>query len=46
MTTAPRIAAALLSHGVVPIAVLPGTEGAQIGKKDVTVRFSFPVTAG
>jgi hypothetical protein len=28
VTTAPGIAAALLGHGIVPIATLPGTEGA------------------
>jgi hypothetical protein len=46
VTTAPGIAAALLGHGIVPIATLPGTEGAQIGAGGVTVRFTFPVTGG
>jgi hypothetical protein len=30
VTTAPGIAAALLGHGIVPLATLPGTEGASI----------------
>jgi hypothetical protein len=46
VTTAPGIAAALLGHGIVPIATLPGTEGAQIGAGGVQVRFTFPVTGG
>ena len=46
VTTAPGIAAALLGHGIVPIATLPGTEGAKIGSSGVTVRFTFPVTGG
>jgi hypothetical protein len=46
VTTAPGIAAALLGHGIVPIATLPGTEGAQIGRGGVAVRFTFPVTGG
>jgi len=46
VTTAPGIAAALLGHGIVPIATLPGTEGAQIGSGGVAVRFTFPVTGG
>jgi hypothetical protein len=46
VTTAPGIAAALLGHGIVPIATLPGTEGARIGGSGVTVRFTFPVTGG
>jgi hypothetical protein len=46
VTTAPGIAAALLGHGIVPLAVLPGTEGAQVGSGGVTVRFTFPVTGG
>jgi hypothetical protein len=45
VTAAPGIAA-LLSHGVVPIAILPRAEGAPIGKDGVTVRFSFPVAGG
>jgi hypothetical protein len=46
VTTAPGIAAALLGHGIVPLAVLPGTEGAQVGSGGVAVRFTFPVTGG
>jgi hypothetical protein len=46
VTTAPGIAAALLSHGIVPLAVLPGTEGASISGSNVAVRFTFPVTGG
>jgi hypothetical protein len=45
VTTAPGIAAALLGHGIVPIATLPGTEGARTSPS-VTVRFVFPVTGG
>jgi hypothetical protein len=46
VTTAPGIAAALLGHGIVPLATLPGTEGASIGASGVAVRFTFPVTGG
>lgn len=46
VTTAAGIAAALLGHGIVPIATLPGTEGARIGGSGVTIRFTFPVTGG
>ena len=46
VTTAPGIAAALLGHGIVPVAALPGTEGARIGGGGVVVRFTFPVTGG
>ena len=46
VTTAPGLAAALLSHGIVPLAVLPGTEGARVGSGGVAVRFTFPVTGG
>ena len=46
MTTAPGIATALLSHGIVPLAVLPGTEGASISSSGVAVTFTFPVTGG
>jgi hypothetical protein len=46
VTTAPGIAAALLGHGIVPVATLPGTEGARIGSGGVVVRFTFPVTGG
>ena len=46
VTTAPGIAAALLGHGIVPLATLPGTEGASIGSSGVAVTFTFPVTGG
>jgi len=46
VTTAPGIATTLLGHGIVPVATLPGTEGAQIGGGGVAVRFTFPVTGG
>ena len=44
VTTAPGIAAALLGHGIVPLATPPGT--AQIGGGGVSVTFTFPVTGG
>jgi hypothetical protein len=46
VTTAPGIAAALLGHGIVPLATLPGTEGATVGSRGVAVTFTFPVTGG
>ena len=46
VTTAPGITAALLGHGIVPLATLPGTEGASIGSSGVAVTFTFPVTGG
>jgi hypothetical protein len=46
VTTAPGIAAALLGHGIVPLATLPGTEGAAVGSSGVAVTFTFPVTGG
>jgi Htaa len=46
VTTAPGIAAALLGHGIVPIATPPGTAGAQTGSGEIAVRFTFPVTGG
>jgi hypothetical protein len=46
VTTAPGIAAALLGHGIVPLATLPGTEGAKVGSGGVAVTFTFPVTGG
>jgi hypothetical protein len=46
VTTAPGIATTLLGHGIVPVATLPGTEGASIGGGGVAVRFAFPVTGG
>jgi hypothetical protein len=42
----PGLAAALLGPGIVPLATLPGTQGAQIGGGGVAVRFTFPVTGG
>ena len=38
VTTAPGIATALLGHGIVPLATLPGTEGAEVGSSGVAVR--------
>jgi len=46
VTTAPGIAAALLEHGIVPLATAPGGQAAQVGSGGVTVRFTFPVTGG
>jgi len=46
LTTAPGIAAALLSHGIVPLATLPATEGASTSSGGVAVKFAFPVTGG
>ena len=46
VTTAPGITAALLEHGIVPLATVPGSQGAQAGSGGVTVRFTFPVTGG
>ena len=46
VTTAPGIATTLLGHGIVPVATLPGTEGAQISGSGVAVTFTFPVTGG
>ncbi len=46
VTTAPGIAATLLGHSIVPVATLPGTEGARIGGGGVAVPFTFPVTGG
>jgi hypothetical protein len=46
VTTAPGIAAALLGHGIVPLATLPGTQGVTVGGGGVAVRFTFPVTGG
>lgn len=45
LTTAPGIAAALLGHGIVPLATLPATEGASTAG-GVAVRFGFPVSGG
>lgn len=46
LVTAPGIAAVLLGHGIVPLATLPATEGAAIGKSGIAVKFAFPVTGG
>jgi hypothetical protein len=46
VTTAPGIAAALIGHGIVPIATLPGTEGVALGSSGPVARFGFPVTGG
>jgi hypothetical protein len=46
LTTAPGIATALLGHGIVPLATLPATEGAETISGGVAVRFAFPVTGG
>ena len=46
LTTGPGIAAALLSHGIVPLATLPATEGASTSSGGVAVKFAFPVTGG
>ena len=46
VTTAPGITAALLEHGIVPLATVPGSQGAQAGSGGVTVQFTFPVTGG
>jgi hypothetical protein len=46
VTTAPGIASALLEHGIVPLATVPGSQGAQVGSGGVAVQFTFPVTGG
>ena len=46
VTTAPGIAGALLKNDIVPIATLPGSEGAGSNKGGVYVQFGFPVTGG
>ena len=46
VTTAPGIAGALLKNDIVPIATLPGTEGASSNRGGVYVQFGFPVTGG
>ena len=46
VTTAPGIAGALLKNDIVPIATLPGTEGAGSNRGGVYVQFGFPVTGG
>jgi hypothetical protein len=44
VTTAPGIAAALIGHGITPVAVKPGSERSVHGGS--AVRFTFPVTGG
>jgi hypothetical protein len=46
VTTAPGIAAALISHHIIPSAILPGTERVRHTNSGVVVRFRFPVTGG
>jgi len=46
VTSAPGLAGLLLKHDIVPIATLPGSEGAGSGAGGVFVRFAFPVTGG
>ena len=46
VTTAPGIATALLGHGIVPLATLPGTQGVKADGGGVAIRFTFPVTGG
>ena len=46
VTTAPGIAAALLTNGIVPLATWPGSQSVQAGKSGPAVRFAFPVTGG
>jgi len=46
VTTAPGIAAALLTHGIVPLATWPGSQSVQSPASGPAVRFTFPVTGG
>jgi hypothetical protein len=46
VTTAPGIAAALLTNGIVPFATWPGSQSVLAGKSGPAVRFAFPVTGG
>lgn len=46
VTTAPGVAAALLTNGIVPLATWPGSQSVQAGKSGPAVRFAFPVTGG
>ena len=46
VTTAPGIAATLLTNGIVPLATWPGSQSVQAGKSGPAVRFAFPVTGG
>ena len=46
VTTAPGIAAALLTHSIVPLATWPGSQSVQSPASGPAVRFRFPVTGG
>jgi hypothetical protein len=46
VTTAPGIAAALISHHIIPTAISPGTEHVHHTASGVVVTFRFPVTGG
>ena len=46
VTTAPGIAAALLTNGIVPLATWPGSQSVQSPASGPAVRFTFPVTGG
>jgi hypothetical protein len=44
VTTAPGIAAALLTNGIVPLATWPGSQSVQSPASGPAVLFTFPVT--
>jgi len=46
VTTAPGVAAALLTNGLVPLATWPGSQSVQSPASGPAVRFTFPVTGG
>ena len=46
VTTAPGVAAALLAHGIVPLATWPGSQSVQSPASGPAVLFTFPVTGG
>ena len=46
VTTAPGIAAALLTNGIVLLATWPGSQSVQSPASGPAVRFTFPVTGG
>jgi len=46
VTTAPGVAAALLTNGLVPLATWPGSQSVQFPASGPAVRFTFPVTGG
>lgn len=46
VTTAPGIAAALLTNGIVPLATWPGSQSVQSPASGPAVLFTFPVTGG